>query len=57
MYGSVLGASVTTGAIAALPNTSGSKVSLVVTLVCLTAGVAILVVTSARALAAKRFNA
>lgn len=57
MYGTVLGASVTTGAIAVLPNTSGSKLSLVVTLACLVAGVVILIVTAARTIAAKIFNA
>lgn len=56
MYGSVLGASVTAGSVAVLPNTGGSKVYLAITLACLTAGVAIVVITVARTLAAKIFN-
>ena len=56
MYGSVLGASVTAGSVAALPNTSGSKLSLAITLGCLTVGVAILAVTAARNVASKIFN-
>lgn len=57
MYGSVLGASVTAGSVAALPNTAGSKVSLVITLGCLTAGVAIMAITLTRSIAARIFNA
>jgi hypothetical protein len=57
MYGSVLGASVTTGAVAVLPNTGNSKLSLVLTLGVLTAGIAITVISVARTLAAKAFNA
>lgn len=56
MYGSVLGASVTAGSVAALPNTAGSKLSLVITLGCLTAGVAIMAITLSRSLASKIFN-
>jgi hypothetical protein len=56
MYGSVLGASVTAGSVAVLPNTGGSKLSLYITLVCLIAGVALTTVTVARNLAAKRFS-
>ena len=57
MYGTALGASVTAGSVAVLPNTSGSKLSLAITLASLTAGLAIVAITGARALAAKFFNA
>ena len=57
MYGSVLGAATTTGAVAALPNTAGSKVSLVITVGTLIAGVAILAITVSRSIAARIFNA
>lgn len=57
MYGSVLGGSVTAGSVAVLPNTSGSKLSLAITLASLTAGLAIIAITGVRALAAKIFNA
>jgi hypothetical protein len=57
MYGSVLGASITTGAVAVLPNTGGSKLSLVLTLSCLTAGIIITAISVTRVLAAKAFKA
>jgi LPXTG-motif cell wall-anchored protein len=57
MYGSVLGASVTAGSVAVLPNTGGSKLSMAITLGCLTIGVAITVITVTRTLAARIFNA
>ena len=57
MYGSVLGTSVTAGSVAALPNTSGSKLSLAITLGSLVVGLAIITITVARSLAAKIFSA
>jgi len=58
MYGpAVLGASTTTGAVVALPNTSGSEVAMVVTVACLTVGAVLTVVSVARIIAAKMFNA
>lgn len=56
MYGSVLGASVTAGSVAVLPNTSGSKLSMAITLSCLAVGVAIIAITVARALAQRVSN-
>jgi hypothetical protein len=55
MYGSVLGASITAGSVALLPDTGSSKLSVAITLACLTAGVAITVITVARTVAAKIF--
>jgi len=55
MYGSVLGASVTAGSVALLPDTGSSKVSAVITLACLTLGVAITVIAVSRSVAAKIF--
>jgi hypothetical protein len=55
MYGSVLGAATTTGAIAALPNTGSSKVAAVITLFSLTVGIALIVVSTTRAISAKYF--
>lgn len=57
MYGSVLGTSVAAGSVAVLPNTSGSKLSLAITLGVLAVGIAIVTITAARALAAKIFSA
>lgn len=57
MYGSVLGTSVTAGSVAVLPSTSGSKLSLAITLATLTAGLAIIAITGARALATRIFSA
>lgn len=56
MYGSVLGASIIAGSVALLPNTSGSKLSMAITLGCLTIGVAIIVVTLTKILATKIFS-
>lgn len=56
MYGSVLGTSVAASSVAVLPNTGASKLSLVISLALLTAGVAIVAVSVSRALAAKAFN-
>lgn len=56
MYGPVLGASITAGSVAALPNTTGSKLYLAISLGLLTIGLAITAVTLSRALAAKFFN-
>jgi hypothetical protein len=55
MYGSVLGASVTAGAVAVLPNTGGSKVEAALTIATMTVGAAITVVTLAKAFSAKYF--
>jgi len=55
MYGSVLGASITAGSVAVLPDTGSSKVSAIITLACLTVGVAITAITVTRTLAAKIF--
>ena len=57
MYGSVLGASITAGSVAVLPNTGGSKLSMAITLGVLTIGVAITVITVTRTLAARIFSA
>lgn len=55
MYGSVLGTSVAAGSVAVLPHTGGSKISVALTLFSLTVGVAIVVITGAKAIAAKYF--
>lgn len=55
MYGSVLGASVTAGSVAVLPNTGSSKVVMALTLVSFAIGVSITVITLSRAISAKYF--
>ncbi len=55
MYGSVLGASVTAGSVALLPNTGSSKLTLGLTIFTLTVGVIITVISVARVIAAKMF--
>jgi hypothetical protein len=57
MYGSVLGASITAGSVAVLPDTGSSKLSMAITLGCLTVGVAITVITVTRTIAARIFSA
>ena len=55
MYGSVLGSSTTAAAIAVLPQTGGNKLAIALTLITLTIGVVITVVTLSKILAAKFF--
>ncbi len=55
MYGSVLGASITAGSVAVLPNTGGSKVATILTLATLTVGIVLTVVTLSKVVSAKLF--
>lgn len=55
MYGSVLGASITVGSVAMLPNTGSSKLAVALTLTTLTIGASITVVTLTKIIAAKYF--
>ncbi|MDQ2973310.1 MAG: hypothetical protein M3Q79_02410 [bacterium] len=55
MYGSVLGASVSVGSVAVLPNTSGNTLLATITVATLTAGILITLVSLTKVMSAKYF--